>query len=1002
MNIIMESSRQKDKNVKIILEKNIDSFGINKIYVQKFLMKLWENPKLIFTILKNAELKELKEKLAPFIVDNFYNNYLSGNYLENNLLYVIALMIKDEVDKLRDMEQVLTFLDDSRCGYLLQQLIKKIDVQIYFKKMIMGTVSKIDNCTSGKINFNINEINKRISWLKSEKTTNNYDANLLKNAKESYKHNSNTTSFLIDINVNYLEKMIQNDKIKNNKGMIDYIEKLIEEIKIYKNPDYYSNSCLLQNLKNLKSPTEILAIYKDHITEIISFINKLIEDLTSNTFLIPHSVKYICKIISILIKKKFKNIRAVDINAFISKFFLGKLLIPIISSPTHNSYITDFVISENTLKNIKSTNIVLSKLFSGCLFNNNMRDGNFTPFNKYFIEKMPDILFFLEKATEVKLPSFIEDLLENKLEENFEYDYFEQNRESIYSNVSIVYKISDLESLVKALQNCQGIFENKTKDKNEKMDKFKLIYNKFKGGEIIQNIKVVEEKIINKYSSKIQSELELEKKKEKDKKKEKSCPIEIECYFLFMEEIYENKYKFIFKLENNESNYIIDLHSLKKNKLNNVEKTIINVKNYLCSTLGNYRLLDISDFTQAKINNTISILEEIKNYITLPNFIINNNTIPSEWYINSLLDNLPLLENTYKENDFLKLYRELYENLSKGMEELNFYFLIILKNRIKFIDKAKDYYDKIENCEKDISINENIKKMTENIFLPVEVQFRYDGDDNDIFKIKLSNIKEKNFENNFIQDTKKDINIFKTIESFASNFPNLIEYQILQDENPLEVMSKLKIPKALREYFQLIREKLIKSTKISEADFDTLYQAKIEDYFMNKIYDKIYPIEPEENDSEIYSKAIMLSWVEPNLIINKDYIYETSLPDIMHQFQNVNSARTPQKKFSYIQKILELINNLIMFNEGDKKDISLDDVTPVLFYIFIKAHPFKIYTDLNFIKLFLDSKKGVYSFNIKQIESAASMVMACDEKNFGLTKEEFNKRCNFMASNKNK
>ena len=78
--------------------------------------------------------------------------------------------------------------------------------------------------------------------------------------------------------------------------MIDYIEKLIEEIKIYKNPDYYSNSCLLQNLKNLKSPTEILAIYKDHITEIISFINKLIEDLTSNTFLIPHSVKYICKI----------------------------------------------------------------------------------------------------------------------------------------------------------------------------------------------------------------------------------------------------------------------------------------------------------------------------------------------------------------------------------------------------------------------------------------------------------------------------------------------------------------------------------------------------------------------------------------------------------------------------------------------------------------------------------------------------------------------------------
>jgi hypothetical protein len=443
---------------------------------------------------------------------------------------------------------------------------------------------------------------------------------------------------------------------------------------------------------------------------------------------------------------------------------------------------------------------------------------------------------------------------------------------------------------------------------------------------------------------------------------------------------------------------------LKRNKLNIYQKTIINAKNYLCSTLGNYRLLDISDFNPDNIKSTISILEEIKNYITLPNFIINNNTIPSEWYIYSLLDNLPLLENDYKENDFLKLYRELYDNLSKSMEELNFHFLIRLKNRIKFIDKAKDYYDKIENWKKEIFINEKIKKMAENIFLPVEVLFRYDDEsDGDIFKIKLSNIKEKIFENKtFIQDTKKDVNIFKTIESLASNFPNFIEYQILQDEDPLKIMSKLNISKALREYFQLIREKIIKTKTISESDFDTLYQAKIEDYFMNKIYDKIYPIEPKIEDSEIYIKAIQLSWIEPNLIINKDYIYETSLPDIMHQFQNVTLARTPQKKFSYIQKILELINNLIKFNEGDKKDISLDDVTPVLFYIFIKAHPFKIYTDLEFIKLFLDTKKGVYSFNIKQIESAASMVMSCNEKNFGLTKEEFDKRCKSMASSKNK
>ena len=205
----------------------------------------------------------------------------------------------------------------------------------------------------------------------------------------------------------------------------------------------------------------------------------------------------------------------------------------------------------------------------------------------------------------------------------------------------------------------------------------------------------------------------------------------------------------------------------------------------------------------------------------------------------------------------------------------------------------------------------------------------------------------------------------------------------------------------LKDYFQLIREKLIKKYLIEENEYDTLYQSKINEYFMNKIYEKIYPLEPQGEDSQIFTRATQLSWVEPNSILNKDYIYETSLPDIMHQFQNLNTARTPQKKFICIQKILQLINNLIIFNEGEKKDIGLDDITPVLFYIFIKAHPFKIFTDIEFMKKFLDTKNGVFSFHVKQIESAIDILLHCNEKNFGVTKEEFNKRCSMEAIGNN-
>ena len=519
----------------------------------------------------------------------------------------------------------------------------------------------------------------------------------------------------------------------------------------------------------------------------------------------------------------------------------------------------------------------------------------------------------------------------------------------------------------------------------------------------MKNIKNIESTVIHDYLNKYNAEMEEQKKKDKTKKDKPNHFDEIECYFLLLEEIYESKYEYLFNIDNKTADYYIDLKTLKKKNLSSQEKILVNIKNYLVSTLGNYRIINISDFNESQINNTLDLLEEIKKHITLPNFIINNNTVPSEWYINSLLDNIPLLEQSYKENDYLKLYNDIYQDLNHNIEILNFNFLIMLRNRIKFIDKAKFYYEEIVKSEKEIIINEEIKSMVETIFLPIEVQFKYNDDNTeDIFKIKFANIKEKNFENKFfLPDNKRDVIIFKTIESFASNFPNLIEYQIFQDESPLTIMSKLQMPKTIKEYFLLIREKIIKKSNIPEKIFDALYKEKINNYFMNKIYDKIYPIEPEVEDSEIYRKATMLSWVEPNLIVNKDYIYETSLPDIIHEFQNVNKARTPQKKFDAILNILDLVKNLIIFNEGDKNDISLDDATPVLFYVFIKAHPYKIFTDLEFIKLFLDSKVGIYSFNLKQMESAIKMLMSFNETNFGLTKEEFNKRCNAVSKVKN-
>ena len=60
------------------------------------------------------------------------------------------------------------------------------------------------------------------------------------------------------------------------------------------------------------------------------------------------------------------------------------------------------------------------------------------------------------------------------------------------------------------------------------------------------------------------------------------------------------------------------------------------------------------------------MLTEIKAYMALPNFILNNNTIPSTLYINSLLDYLKKIPQEYKDNEYEKLFNELTNDLNES------------------------------------------------------------------------------------------------------------------------------------------------------------------------------------------------------------------------------------------------------------------------------------------------------------------------------------------------
>ena len=252
-----------------------------------------------------------------------------------------------------------------------------------------------------------------------------------------------------------------------------------------------------------------------------------------------------------------------------------------------------------------------------------------------------------------------------------------------------------------------------------------------------------------------------------------------------------------------------------------------------------------------------------------------------------------------------------------------------------------------------------------------------------------------------MKSQKKNYISFRTIEAFTRYFPNLSKYQLLQGVNPIDIIKELSVNRIINDYFEIIKEKILLNKKESDKNNKNInYEDKIKDYIMNKIYEKIYPPEPDDKDSEIYKKTILLSWIEPNSIdpkVKKDYIYDILLPDIINEFEQINLSKSPYRKYNYILKIMEYVNSLIKFNEGLDKEVGADDITPVLNYVFIKAHPFRIFSDLEFTKTLLNKNNDIY---ITYIESAYSYILESKPENYNVTEEEF-KIKSILATNNN-
>ena len=379
------------------------------------------------------------------------------------------MLLNEEINSLLYIEQHSLFLDDTCSGCLLEELRKKKDIQTFFKNVITESIENLEiNFSNYRFNFNIDEMNS--SYLEEaknkKKNINNYSNwNYLE--KEMEKNNNINTKqngrnifnirHMFFLNKQSLEKYAKDNKLDKEKSLYDLYEAQINNTAA-SDPFLYSNKQLFLNIDKYSNSENLLYLYQNNFTGITNFINLILDNIINNFNVLPYSIKFFCKIISLMVKQKFPEITKSEELIFLAKFFFGRLLIPILRNPGAEAFINSIIISENTLYNLQVICDIINKFVAGGLFTGDHYE--YTPFNWYFIEQSEKIYKIFECAKNVSLPPFIEDCIYNKLPNDFKYDYFQQNKDELINFRSICFNMREALALINSMEKCKTeIFE---------------------------------------------------------------------------------------------------------------------------------------------------------------------------------------------------------------------------------------------------------------------------------------------------------------------------------------------------------------------------------------------------------------------------------------------------------------------------------------------------------------------------------------------------------------
>ena len=797
-------------------------------------------------------------------------------------------------------------------------------------------------------------------------------------------------------------RLIEKMNKENDSELKQFYMKHLEELNYY--PNKFTNEGIMKILDSEFDKREpLLELYKSNFLYIREFIEELLQTLIDKIITFPYPLRCICKIINLLITKKYPFLSRFDINSYIGKFLLDKCIFPVLSLDNKN-FIDSRVFSAKTKNCLEIIVNVLSKANSSSLFDT-YSDPEKTIFNQFIIEIIPILNKFYEKLIDVQLPKVLEDLI-NKTSQKIEqtsnrkifnfrhkkkknaqeipvetpkgpdntvmppplFQYFEENSDEILHLQSICFTVEDILFLIELIGRDIQLFSDLPK------------YNFF--NKTYKRIKNEDERLINL----IDEENSVNKKL---------------FYVIFKDEINTQLQKLIKNKKKERSTF----------ESSEQDSDLICKRIKLCikTILKGLNLINNKDFAYLNFAQTSDkffsalkyTLEELGEYSEL------SNNIPLKWYSQYIFNYKKELGNEYQKNDFSKLYEEIYTEETNILNELKALSSIVitrdgmnLRCAEKIMEKSEYELRRIEEAKKYVQVEKfiNTRRVEVCITPADEYTGRKSVSENDL-PVNITDLKScphNNSQNDPSSYHAFYINDFINKFSDSKENNSKIKLRNLVKEDITKGDRSHKTYAIIGKYMEYVKKE-IKENKnlfgeIKEKEIQEFLE-KIENHIVRHIYKYVFPQKKSVKDLEFLQLTRSLDWILPeHLEIKKLYVNQLKFAE--QYIKKINEEKSVFDKLECIHNAYVTMNNTVKFISGKNEDAGQDELTPLFQYVLIKSQPERLFTNINYIKSILSEEDliGPKGFYVSQMESASDFISQIDHNTFRIPEKEFKKK----------